>query len=82
MLFGADIRTVQRVPELRIIAFKLASLLFMGCALFSRPASAQTAGTGALAGRLSDPMSKSQRQIRWASECIDPLNPPPFALTG
>jgi hypothetical protein len=52
---GADTGTLRRLPLLRVTVLKLASLLWIGCAPFSKPASAQTAGTGALTGTVSDP---------------------------
>jgi Carboxypeptidase regulatory-like domain len=54
MRFGdADARTVRWLPVLWRTVLRLA-LFWIGCALLSKPASAQTAGTGALAGSVSD----------------------------
>src|SRR5262252_6798884 len=53
-LGDADARTVRQLPVLRITVLSLASFC-IACAALSQPASAQTSGTGALAGNVTDP---------------------------
>ena len=53
-LGDADARTVRRLPVLRITVLSLASF-WIACAPLSKPTSAQTSGTGALAGNVTDP---------------------------